>query len=89
MYFNSVIFILVFLPVVFLGYFTLLKQRCVVAAKIWLCLASLFFYGYWKIDYLVLILASMCFNFLIGLILSAKKIKGRELILTTGIILNH
>ena len=88
MYFNSIVFILVFLPVVLFGYFTLLRQRYVVASKIWLCLASLFFYGYWKVDYLVLILASICFNFIIGIIVNAKNIRGRKLILAIGITLN-
>lgn len=88
MYFNSIIFILVFLPVVFCGYFALLRQRHVVTSKIWLCFASLFFYGYWKVDYLVLMLISICFNFLIGIILNAKNIWGRKLILATGVALN-
>ncbi len=88
MLFNSIIFILVFLPVVFCVYFALLRQRHVVTSKIWLCFASLFFYGYWKVDYLILMMISICFNFLMGILLNAKNIRGRKLILVTGVALN-
>jgi hypothetical protein len=34
--------------------------------KVWLCLASLFFYGYWKIEYVPLLLFSIGFNYAIA-----------------------
>lgn len=62
----------------------------ITASKLWLVVASLFFYAYWKISYLPLILLSLTFNFLIGASLSGVsgyKI-DRRLILITGIALN-
>lgn len=41
------------------------------AAAWWLALASLFFYGWWDVRYVVLLLLSICSNFLAGRALSA------------------
>lgn len=66
MLFSSWEFVLAFLPVTFFVYFWLNHARLVLAGKVWLILANLFFYAYWNIDYLALILASMLVNFAIG-----------------------
>lgn len=61
MLFNSVAF-LIFLPVVVLGYFLLpLRFRW-----LWLLLASYFFYGYWRIEYVWLMLASTLLDFFLS-----------------------
>ncbi|QSA96968.1 MBOAT family protein [Methylococcus sp. EFPC2] len=65
MLFNSYAFIFVFLPVTALGFF-LLGARSARLAAGWLALASLFFYGYWSPVYVLLLLASIGFNFLAG-----------------------
>jgi D-alanyl-lipoteichoic acid acyltransferase DltB (MBOAT superfamily) len=65
MLFNSYAFLLLFLPVVLLV-FLRLEQRHREAALTWLVLSSLFFYGWWKPAYLVLLLVSMAFNFTVG-----------------------
>ena len=65
MLFNSTSFIGVFLPIVFCG-FLLLGRLSHRLAELWLCLASLFFYGYWNINYVWLLLASVCFNYVTG-----------------------
>ncbi|HFU74789.1 MAG TPA: MBOAT family protein, partial [Arcobacter sp.] len=52
MLFNSYIFILVFLPVTFFVYFYLNKQKLLIASRIFLVFASLFFYSWWNIMYL-------------------------------------
>lgn len=66
MIFSSMQFILLFLPVVFVGYFSLNRMRLCHLAKLWLALASVFFYGYWNIAYIPLLLGSIAFNFFFG-----------------------
>jgi alginate O-acetyltransferase complex protein AlgI len=66
--FNSYIFVLVFLPIVWLGY-RLLAERADGgrAMTLWLTAASLVFYGYWDIRFVPLILLSIVVNYFIGL----------------------
>ena len=66
MLFSSWPFIFAFLPVAVIVYHALNHQRLVVAGKVWLVLASLFFYSYWNVAYLPLILGSMLGNFALG-----------------------
>jgi alginate O-acetyltransferase complex protein AlgI len=66
MLFNSLEFILVFLPAVFLVYFGLNRKRLTIAGKSWLVLASLAFYAWWNVQYLPLILVSILVNFVVG-----------------------
>ena len=70
MLFNSPVFIFAFLPITFFVYFWLNHKRLSEAAKAFLVVASLFFYGWWNPAYLPLILVSMVFNFTIGSYLS-------------------
>lgn len=70
MLFNTYIFIFGFLPIMFFGYFWLLKQRVVLLSKLWLVGGSLVFYGYWNVAYVPLLLASILVNFYIGSYLS-------------------
>ena len=65
MLFNSFSFVLLFLPITALGYFTLARRGQVLAAG-WLAAASLFFYGWWSVEYIPLLLASIAFNYLAG-----------------------
>lgn len=99
MIFSSWQFILVFLPVTLLGYFLLNRSRKLVLGKVWLVLASLFFYAYWNWTHLPLILGSIFLNYQLGRRLSlgyelekAGKISGwighRRAWLTAGIVLN-
>jgi D-alanyl-lipoteichoic acid acyltransferase DltB (MBOAT superfamily) len=75
--FNSYVFIFAFLPIT-LAVFYLLGAywRRADAAVTWLVLASLFFYGWWDPRYLALIIASMAFNYRVGLSLS-RSLEGR------------
>lgn len=66
MLFNSLEFILAFLPITFLVYFWLNQYRLILAGKSWLVLASLVFYAWWNIQYLPLILVSILVNFAVG-----------------------
>src|SRR5260221_12166230 len=65
MLFNSYPFLLLFLPVVLIGCFVLARWR-LSASALWLVLASLFFYGWWDARYVLLLGASVGFNYLSG-----------------------
>lgn len=87
MLFNSLDFLLLFLPITFAIYFILNKYKLTELAKGWLVLMSLYFYAYWKLDYLPIILSSMIFNYSIGSTL-VQKIKlniNRKAVLFFGI----
>ena len=65
MIFNSYAFIFGFLPVVWIGFF-LLARTSIRLSTSWLCLASLFFYGWWNPKFLTLLLASILVNYWLG-----------------------
>jgi len=67
MLFNSYEFLFIFLPIVLLGFHLIGKQCHHRAAIAWLVGASLFFYGWWNPAYLILILFSILFNYIIGI----------------------
>ena len=66
MLFSKWYFILLFLPITFVIYFWLNHKRYIVGGKVWLVVASLYFYAFWNTKYLLLILVSIVFNFAIG-----------------------
>ena len=90
MLFNSYEFIFLFLPITFILYFYLLSQRLILGAKIFLVVASLFFYGYWNFSYVPLILLSIFVNYSVGLsLVNHEKIKlSSKTILIFGILFN-
>ncbi|NPA81081.1 MAG: MBOAT family protein [Epsilonproteobacteria bacterium] len=89
MLFNSYIYIFAFLPVVFFTYFFLLKRGMLLASKVLLVFASLFFYSWWNIKYLPLILISMFVNYAIGTALSNNLTpKYKKHLLIFGIVFN-
>jgi alginate O-acetyltransferase complex protein AlgI len=76
MLFNSFAFILLFLPATAIGFFVL--GRCsALAAAAWLMLASLFFYGWWNVNFLALLVPSIVGNYFAGLLLAALCARGR------------
>ena len=77
MLFNTPEYFLLFLPVSIIVYFFFSKRRYFAASKLWLRLCSLFFYCYWKFDYIWILLGSIVFNFVVGSILS-KESHGRQ-----------
>ena len=83
MLFNSYEFIFAFLPITFLLYFYLNTKRYTTGAKVFLVIASLFFYSWWNPIYLPLIVGSMVFNYFIGVTLGRKATKT---VLTIGIV---
>lgn len=88
MLFNSYIFILVFLPIVFAGWFLLNRFENKILAKIFLLCMSLWFYSYAHIYYLFLILISVCGNYLGSYVIEKlKDIYRRRLTKIIGFIL--
>lgn len=87
MLFNSYIFILFFLPLAFAGYFLFNYFKKFRLAQIWLIAMSLWFYGYFNINYLWIICISIVFNFLLSRGMYHYD-KYRKILLITGIILN-
>lgn len=66
MLFNSYEFLFFFLPITIGIFFALSGYRYLKAAAAWLALVSIFFYGYWSPQYVILLMASILFNFLAG-----------------------
>jgi alginate O-acetyltransferase complex protein AlgI len=71
MLFNSYAFILGFLPIALIGYQIAARfhRRAVV---IWLSVASMAFYAYWRPAFLILLLASILFNYGLSLLISRR-----------------
>ena len=66
MLFNSHLFLLVFLPIVWLGIFVLQRYRNRTLLLAFIFLASLIFYGYSSAFHLAIFTASIIFNFYIS-----------------------
>ena len=66
MIFSTYRFIFLFLPVTFFGYFILNRFRYYSVAKIWLIIASLYFYGQGSPAFFPFFLASITGNYIIG-----------------------
>ena len=79
MLFNSVVFIFGFFPIVVLVYFRVARFSHLLAAG-WLVFASLFFYGWWNPRYVLLLLASVGFNYACGSFL-ARRVRVRTMAL--------
>lgn len=88
MLFNSPEYLLVFLPAAVLGYFWLNRHDTDFPGKLWLVLASLFFYGWWSISYLWLIGGSILFNFACARWLGQMRGKAAKAILGMAIVGN-
>jgi alginate O-acetyltransferase complex protein AlgI len=86
MLFNSYPFLLLYLPAVLVIFFGLSKLRLIKAAKCWLLISSLFFYGYWDIRYLPLLLGSILCNYGCGsYLLKANESRKKHIYLALGI----
>jgi alginate O-acetyltransferase complex protein AlgI len=88
MLFNSFEYIIAFLPISIIVYFFLNKLKLTLASKVWLVFVSLFFYGWWNFRYVPLIVASILFNYAIGIMLSKRTFDNNKLFLFLGIAFN-
>ena len=91
MLFNSYGFIFFFLPVTFVVFFAIGARHRLLAAA-WLTAASLFFYGWWNPKYVVLLSASIVFNYATGRLLAAHQAPAqaavRKHLLAAGVAAN-
>ncbi len=89
MLFNSYEFIYVFLPITFVIYFILNKNKLL--ADVWLIIASFVYYSWFNILYLPLLIGSILFNYLIGrFLINGKQVLyfDKKYILLFGISFN-
>lgn len=87
MLFNSYEFIFIFLPTTLILFFIFIEFNFLIAAKVWLLITSLFFYGYWKITYLPLLLISVLGNYYFGKYINRGGESAKTL-LWTGVCFN-
>ena len=88
MLFNSYVFLFLFLPVVLVGYLFLCRQAGKAPALSWLVLASLFFYGWWHPAFLLLLLASVGTNYVLGLWIRQQTGGRQRLLLAAAVTAN-
>lgn len=94
MLFSSAQFVFAFLPLALVGYFAIARVLGAKASLWWLVACSLFFYGYWKPEYLPLLIGSVAVNFLIALNIQARvaragpAVHSAFVLLIFGIALN-
>ena len=69
MVFSTIIFLCIFLPVVILGYYLVPKQ----GKNLFLLICSLFFYAWGEPVYVLIMLASIIYNYLFGLAIANRK----------------
>ncbi|RYG25077.1 MAG: MBOAT family protein, partial [Burkholderiales bacterium] len=72
MLFNSYAFVFLFLPITFVGFFLIARFSHFMAA-LWLAAASLFFYGWWDPRYVVLLVASIGLNYVMGYVIGKAR----------------
>ena len=87
MLFNSLGFILIFLPISVLGFHTLRRVSGAFTILFWMLGASLFFYGWWNPSYLVLLVGSIGFNYSLGQVISRYP-KNAKFFLAAGVFSN-
>jgi alginate O-acetyltransferase complex protein AlgI len=86
MLFSSWPFLVYFLPVT-LGTFYLLPAHWRTVRKLWLIAASFVFYGYWRLDYVPLLMASILANFGFAEWINRAGRRGK-VVLTCGVAFN-
>jgi len=83
MVFSSTVFLFYFIPIFLLIYYILPKN--LVIKNLWFLIASLFFYFWGEVTYIYVLLISILFNYVIGILIANGGGKG---VLTLGIVLN-
>lgn len=87
MLFNSYIFLLLFLPICLIGYYTLNHFKKYKLGQLFLLLMSLWFYAYFNLSYLAIIVISILFNYGIYKLLE-KNNNHRKFFLILGLLVN-
>lgn len=78
MLFNSHVFILAFLPATLIGFFVVAHVMGGRAARIWLLLACMVFYGWWSVFYLALLILWIVINHTVSLQILKTRILARQ-----------
>ncbi|HSP79517.1 MAG TPA: MBOAT family O-acyltransferase, partial [Myxococcaceae bacterium] len=78
MLFNSHVFLFAFLPATLLVYFGLGRRGHTRGALVALFLASLVFYGWWSAGYVLLLVGSLCVDYLLGARIAALAAVDRR-----------
>jgi alginate O-acetyltransferase complex protein AlgI len=90
MLFNSYVFIFGYLPVTLVGFF-LLAQSSHRLAALWLAAASLFFYGWWNPEFVLLLMTSITANYSFGYTIGHSRVKSEriaKIVLATSVVVN-
>ena len=78
-----------FVPIVFIGYFLLNKFKLYETSKVFLILASLYFYGSYKIEYVGIIVLTILLNYAISKSFQNDiSLPWKKTILASGIVAN-
>lgn len=93
MLFNSYIFVFVFFPICLIGYYGLLKSGKPGAARVFLVIMSLWFYGYFNLSYLLIMVCSIAGNYLFHRLLSGESLRlrcggGKKAVMILAVALN-
>ena len=75
MLFNSYIFIFLFFPICLIGYYSLIHFKKKELAQLFLVLMSFWFYGYFQINYLLIMIFSIAGNYIFHRIMSQNPSK--------------
>ena len=89
MLFNSLIFIVTFLPITFFGWYGLQRFCPPIVGKIFLVGMSLWFYAYYNVWYLAVLLGSILLNYSCSCLLEITKSRiKRKLVFLAGLVSN-
>ena len=90
MVFSSFPFLIAFLPVTLIGYYSLSKVKNANIQKVFLLLASLVFYSVNNPKYLILLLSSVVINYAISFLMQRQhnRPKLKKILLCAGILFN-
>ncbi|EAI8831755.1 MBOAT family protein [Campylobacter coli] len=88
MVFSSYEFIFIFLPVTLIIFYILKACNYISLAKFFLVCSSLFFYAFWKIEYLFILLSSMLVNFFLANAILKKENQIKQILFFLGIAFN-
>ncbi|WP_028693106.1 MBOAT family O-acyltransferase [Pseudomonas cremoricolorata] len=84
MLFNSYLFLCLFLPLTLAVHY-LVAARSPRGAAFWLCATSIIFYGWWNPQFVLLLLGSIAFNYLVSLAILACAGRSRLQLLVTSL----
>lgn len=79
MLFSSLEFVFIFLPLVLAGFYFLKSLHYYTSAKIFLIIASLFFYAYFKVEYIFILALSILVNFILANLILKNRGGGGQL----------